>query len=104
MCEASRNAQKGNYADCTYPLSWFFQVSYFNVDTHLYGMNNGVPEILICVGYMVLPLIFNTPNKVICHHQQRYRLNILCASLGLSRQCCTERTTVYLSSEYRPYM
>ena len=90
MHEALSNEQKRNDADCTYPLSWLFHVSSLNVGTPLYGINNGDLEILIRVGYMVLTLIFNTPNKFICRLPQRCRLNIVCASLGLSRQFCAK--------------
>ena len=52
----------------------------------MYGINNGDSKILIHVRYMPILLIGNTLNEVICRVWQRYRLDILCASLGLSRQ------------------
>ena len=52
--------------------------------------HNGDPEIAVRVSQASPPLIFNTSNEVICCLIQRYWLNVLCASLCLSRQLCTE--------------
>ena len=76
----------------TYPLSWGFQRSCSNVGTHLYGTDNGDFEIVICVRYMPVPLISNTPKEVIYRLPQRYRLDTLCASLGLSHPFCPNGT------------
>ena len=53
-------------------------------------MHNGDLEIAVRVSQASPPLIFNTSNEVICCLIQRYWLNVLCASLWLSRQLCTE--------------
>ena len=86
MREASHDEHKGNGADYTYPLSWSFQISCLNVGAHLYGINNGVFETLICVSYKSVSLMGPTAKKVICRLPQRCRLNMLCASLGYSCQ------------------
>ena len=49
-------------------------------------MASKVSSIVICVGYTPPPLIFNTSIKVMGRLPQWYRLNVLFASLGLSRQ------------------
>ena len=90
MREASRNRQSRNDVECTYELTRLLRFSGWNKGTHLHSINNGDLEIVICVGYMPPPLIFNTSNEVICRLPQWYRLNVLCASLGLSRQFRTE--------------
>ena len=57
-----------------------------NICTHVYNIDNGDSEILIHVRYIPILLIGNTLNEVICRVRQRCQLDILCASLGLSRQ------------------
>ena len=55
----------------------------------MYGIDNGDLEILVCFKYTRLSLIFTTPKEVICRLPERRWLDILCASLGLSCQVCS---------------
>ena len=57
----SQNDLKG-----TYEMTRLLQFSGWNKGTHLHSIHNGDLEIVICVGYVLPPLIFNTTKEVIC--------------------------------------
>ena len=70
MREASRNRQSQINVKCTYELTQLVQFNGSNKGTHLHSINNGDLQIVICVGYMPPPLIFNKSNEVICRLPQ----------------------------------
>ena len=90
MREASHNSQSRNDVQCTWESTQLLQFSAWKKGTHLHSIKNCDLEIVICVGYMPPPLIFNTSYEVICRLPQCYRLDGLCASLGLARQSRAE--------------
>ena len=90
MREVWRNGQSRNDVKCTNRLTQLLQFSSWRKGTHLHSIHNGDLEIVLCVGYMPLPLIFDTAKEFICRLPQWYLFNVLCASLGLSRQFRTE--------------
>ena len=90
MHEASRSEHSPNNVDRPYELTRLLWFSGWNKGTHLHGIHNGDLEVVVCVTYVPPPLIFDTPKKVICRLIHWYGLNVLPASLCLSREFHTE--------------